>query len=104
MADPVQLVRAVHVTCVHVNLGQGTLEDQRYFAAIGDQRTRLHYGSSYGDNSLLGKIAHGLRQDTYDSWNNNVLAAQYMLIGIHDKETGKDYHICGCFPIASGKT
>ena len=27
-----------------------------------------------------------------------------MLIGIHDKETGKDYHICGGFPSASGKT
>ena len=27
-----------------------------------------------------------------------------MLIGIHDKETGKNYHICGGFPSASGKT
>ena len=27
-----------------------------------------------------------------------------MLIGIHDKETGNDYHICGGFPSASGKT
>ena len=27
-----------------------------------------------------------------------------MLIGIHDNETGKDYHICGGFPSASGKT
>jgi phosphoenolpyruvate carboxykinase (GTP) len=27
-----------------------------------------------------------------------------MLIGIHDKETGRTYHICGGFPSASGKT
>jgi phosphoenolpyruvate carboxykinase (GTP) len=32
------------------------------------------------------------------------LGEQYMLIGIHDKETGKTHHICGGFPSASGKT
>jgi len=103
--DPSQFVRAVHVTGDLEHLGQGTPEDQRYFVTVADERTILHFGSSYGGNALLGKIAHGLRQGAYDGWaSKRFLAEQYMLIGIHDKETGTDYHICGGFPSASGKT
>lgn len=105
MADPDSFVRAVHVTGDLENLGQGTPDDMRYFVTVADERTILHFGSSYGGNALLGKIAHGLRQGAYDGWaSRKFLAEQYMLIGIHDKETGKDYHICGGFPSASGKT
>jgi phosphoenolpyruvate carboxykinase (GTP) len=105
LEDPDQFVRAVHVTGDLENLGQGTPDDQRYFVTVADERTILHFGSSYGGNALLGKIAHGLRQGAYDGWvSKKFLAEQYMLIGIHDSETGKDYHICGGFPSASGKT
>lgn len=105
LEDPDQFVRAVHVTGDLENLGQGTPEDQRYFVTVADERTILHFGSSYGGNALLGKIAHGLRQGAYDGWaSKKFLAEQYMLIGIHDKQTGRDYHICGGFPSASGKT
>ena len=98
-------VRAVHVTGDLESLGQGTPDDERYFVTVADERTILHYGSSYGGNALLGKIAHGLRQAAYDGWaSGRFLAEQYMLIGIRDKETGRDYHICGGFPSASGKT
>jgi phosphoenolpyruvate carboxykinase (GTP) len=103
--DPNMFVRAVHVTGDLENLGQGTADDKRYFVTVADERTILHFGSSYGGNALLGKIAHGLRQAAYDGWESKkFLGEQYMLIGIHDKETGKDYHICGGFPSASGKT
>ena len=105
LEDPDHFVRAVHVTGDLENLGQGTDGDKRYFVTVADERTILHFGSSYGGNALLGKIAHGLRQGAYDGWaSKKFLAEQYMLIGIHDKETGKDYHICGGFPSASGKT
>ncbi|HET7349900.1 MAG TPA: phosphoenolpyruvate carboxykinase (GTP) [Marmoricola sp.] len=105
LEDPDQFVRAVHVTGDLENLGQGTPDDQRYFVTVADERTILHYGSSYGGNALLGKIAHGLRQGAYDGWaSGKFLAEQYMLIGIHDKQTGSTYHICGGFPSASGKT
>jgi phosphoenolpyruvate carboxykinase (GTP) len=105
LEDPNQFVRAVHVTGDLENLGQGTPEDQRYFVTVADERTILHFGSSYGGNALLGKIAHGLRQAAYDGWaSRKFLGEQYMLIGIHDKETDKTYHICGGFPSASGKT
>lgn len=97
-------VRAVHVTGDLENLGQGTPDDKRYFVTVADERTILHFGSSYGGNALLGKIAHGLRQGSYDGWKNGFLVEQFMLLGIVDKETGKKYHICGGFPSASGKT
>jgi phosphoenolpyruvate carboxykinase (GTP) len=97
-------VRAVHVTGDLENLGQGTPEDQRYFVTVADERTILHFGSSYGGNALLGKIAHGLRQGSYDGWKNGFLVEQFMLLGITDKETGTKYNICGGFPSASGKT
>ena len=103
--DPDYFVRAVHVTGDLENLGQGTDEDQRYFVTVADERTILHFGSSYGGNALLGKIAHGLRQAAYDGWaSGEFLAEQFMLIGIEDSETGKTYHVCGGFPSASGKT
>ncbi|MCW2796398.1 phosphoenolpyruvate carboxykinase domain-containing protein, partial [Nocardioides sp.] len=105
LVDPDHFVRAVHVTGDLERLGQGTPEDRRYFVTVADERTILHFGSSYGGNALLGKIAHGLRQGAYDGWaSRKFLAEQYMLIGIHDKETGKTHHICGGFPSASGKT
>src|ERR1700748_1895162 len=58
LADPNSFVRAVHVTGDLETLGQGTPGDQRYFVTIADERTILHFGSSYGGNALLGKIAH----------------------------------------------
>src|SRR6266550_211410 len=105
LADPDSFVRAVHVTGDLDKLGHGTPGDQRCFVTIADERTILHFGSSYGGNALLGKIAHGLRQAAYDGWaSGKFLAEQFMLIGITDQLTGKRYHICGGFPSASGKT
>ena len=105
LADPDSFVRAVHVTGDLENLGQGTPEDKRYFVTVADERTILHFGSSYGGNALLGKIAHGLRQASYDGWaSGEFLAEQFMLLSITDKVTGKKWHIAGGFPSASGKT
>lgn len=105
LADPTMFVRAVHVTGDLPNLKQGTPDDQRYFVTIGDERTILHFGSSYGGNALLGKIAHGLRLAAYDAYKSQeFMSEQFMLIGIKDKVTGTTYHVCGGFPSASGKT
>ncbi len=105
LAEPGTFVRGVHVTGDLAHLGQGTPADQRYFVTIADERTILHFGSSYGGNALLGKIAHGLRQASYDGWaSGEFLAEQFMLIGIADKQSGRTWHICGGFPSASGKT
>ncbi|MEW6936116.1 phosphoenolpyruvate carboxykinase (GTP) [Trueperella pyogenes] len=103
--DPEMFVRAVHVTGDLENLGQGTEQDARLFATVADDRTILHYGSSYGGNALLGKIAHGLRLGSYDGWaSGEFLGEQFMLIGIKDKQEDRTYYVCGGFPSASGKT
>src|SRR4051812_1940586 len=105
LTEPDSFVRGVHVTGDLEKLGQGTPEDQRYFVTIADERTILHFGSSYGGNALLGKIAHGLRQAAYDGWaSGQFLAEQFMLLGISDLQTGRKYHVCGGMPSASGKT
>jgi phosphoenolpyruvate carboxykinase (GTP) len=105
LADQASFVKAVHVTGDLENLGQGTPNDQRLFATVADQRTILHFGSSYGGNALLGKIAHGLRQACYDGRaSGKFLAEQFLLLGIKDKESGKTFHVVGGFPSASGKT
>src|SRR5690349_1236437 len=94
LADPDSFVRGVHVTGDLESLRHGTAEDQRHFVTLADERTILHYGSSYGGNALLGKIAHGLRQATYDGWTSGeFLAEQFLLLGITDKETGRKYHV-----------
>jgi phosphoenolpyruvate carboxykinase (GTP) len=104
LAEPDFFVRAVHVTGDLPNLGQGTPDDKRYFYTIADERMINHFGSSYGGNALLGKIAHGLRQGSYDGWKNGFLVEQFLLLGIKDKQTGKTYNVVGGFPSASGKT
>ena len=86
LEDPNMFVRAVHVTGDLESLGHGTDRDQRYFVTCADERTILHFGSSYGGNALLGKIAHGLRQACYDGRQSGwFLAEQFMshcLIGV----------------------
>jgi phosphoenolpyruvate carboxykinase (GTP) len=105
LADPASFVRGVHVTGDLDSLEHGTPNDKRHFVTVADERLILHFGSSYGGNALLGKIAHGLRQASYDGKaSGQFLAEQFMLIGIRDKQTGRTYHVCGGFPSASGKT
>ena len=105
LVDPSHFVRGVHITGPLDDLKQGTPEDARHFVTVADERLILHFGSSYGGNALLAKIAHGLRQGSYDGWKSGrFLAEQFMLISIHDREAGTTKYICGGFPSASGKT
>lgn len=105
VSDQDFFVRGVHVTGDLTALQQGTDADERMFVTVADERTILHFGSAYGGNALLGKIAHGLRQASYDGYaSGKFLAEQFLLLGIHDREAGVTTHVCGGFPSASGKT
>jgi len=105
LLDQAHFVRGVHITGPLDELKQGTPDDARHFVTIADERLILHFGSSYGGNALLAKIAHGLRQASYDGWKSGrFLAEQFMLISIHDRETETTKYVCGGFPSASGKT
>jgi len=74
-------VRAVHVTGDLPNLGQGTADDQRYFVTVADERTILHFGSSYGGNALLGKTPTACARApttagrTASSWSSSCCSA-----------------------------
>jgi phosphoenolpyruvate carboxykinase (GTP) len=59
LADPDRFVRAVHVTGDLESLGQGTPDDQRYFVTVADERTILHFGSSYGGGPFTQNRSRG---------------------------------------------
>lgn len=105
LADPTYFVRGVHVTGELDTMKHGTDQDKRLFATIADERMILHYGSAYGGNALLGKIAHALRLAAYDGYASGAfLAEQFLLLSIVDKHSGERFTVCGGFPSASGKT
>lgn len=105
LADPSIFVRGVHVTGDLESMEHGTERDKRLFATIADERMILHFGSAYGGNALLGKIAHALRLAAYDGYTTgSFLAEQFLLLSIVDKKTGERFTVCGGFPSASGKT
>ena len=91
LADPDKFVRGVHVTGDLENLGQGTPDDKRYFVTIADERTILHFGSSYGGNALLGKIAHGLRQASYDGWVSGEFLSEQFMLHRHHRQADRPY-------------
>ena len=91
LADPDSFVRGVHVTGDLENLGQGTEHDQRYFVTVADERTILHFGSSYGGNALLGKIAHGLRQAAYDGWSVGRVLGRAVHAHRHRRQADRPY-------------
>ena len=89
LPEPDNFVHGVHVTGDLDNLEQGTPNDKRHFATIADERLIFHYGSSYGGNALLGKIAHGFaRPRTTAGPPVDSSSEQFMLIGILDKVDG----------------
>ncbi|GAA1473057.1 phosphoenolpyruvate carboxykinase (GTP) [Corynebacterium felinum] len=105
LKDPSFFVKGVHVTGDLDAMGHGTDKDQRLFATIADERMIVHFGSAYGGNALLGKIAHALRLAAYDGFaSGEFLAEQFLLLAIVDKHTGERFTVCGGFPSASGKT
>ncbi|MGO1183904.1 MAG: phosphoenolpyruvate carboxykinase (GTP) [Micrococcaceae bacterium] len=104
-AVPGYFVRGVHITGELQTLKQGTDRDVRHFVTFPREREILHYGSAYGGNALLGKIAHALRLASFDGWRTgDFMAEQFMLLGITDLQTGRRFTVCGGFPSASGKT
>ena len=96
----------MHVTGDLENLGQGTPQDKRYFVTVADERTILHFGSSYGGNALLGKIAHGLRQAAYDGWSVGQVPRRAVHAAGHHRQADRQEmaHRGRQLPSASGKT
>jgi len=110
LGDGTDFVKGLHVTGDLDNLRRSPSptptsdDDERFFMTLTRDREILHYGSAYGGNALLAKIAHGLRLASFDAHQNGWLVDQMGLMGIEDVETGETKYMIVGFPSASGKT
>jgi phosphoenolpyruvate carboxykinase (GTP) len=110
LGDGAGFVRGVHVTGDLDNLRRSPSpapdgrDDDRFFVTLPRDREILHYGSAYGGNALLAKIAHGLRLASFDAHRHGWLVGQMGLMGIEDLTTGRTKYLIVGFPSASGKT
>ncbi len=110
LGDGTDFVRGVHVTGDLDNLRRSASptptgpDDDRFFVTLTRDREILHYGSAYGGNALLAKIAHGLRLASFDAHQNGWLVDQMGLMGIENLKTGETKYLIVGFPSASGKT
>ena len=110
LGESTDFVRGVHVSGDLDNLKRSTSptptspDDDRYFVTLTRDREILHYGSAYGGNALLAKIAHGLRLASFDAHQNGWLVDQMGLMGIENLKTGETKYLIVGFPSASGKT
>ena len=110
LGDGTDFVRGVHVTGDLDNLRRSASptptspDDDRFFVTLTRDREILHYGSAYGGNALLAKIAHGLRLASFDAHRNGWLVDQMGLMGIENLKTGETTYLIVGFPSASGKT
>ena len=110
LGDSDDFVRGTHVAGDLDNLQRSpkptptSADDDRYFATLARDREILHFGSAYGGNALLAKIAHGLRLASFDAHENGWLVDQMGLMGIENLETGEIKYLIVGFPSASGKT
>ena len=95
LGESTDFVRGVHVSGDLDNLKRSTSptptspDDDRYFVTLTRDREILHYGSAYGGNALLAKIAHGLRLASFDAHQNGWLVNQMGLMGIENLKTGE---------------
>ncbi len=110
LGDGNDFVRGVHVTGDLDSLKRAASptptspDDERFFVTLTRSREILHFGSAYGGNALLAKIAHGLRLASFDAHQHGWLVDQMGLMGIEDLETGETKYLIVGFPSASGKT
>jgi phosphoenolpyruvate carboxykinase (GTP) len=110
LGDGDDFVRGVHITGNLDTLKRAASptpeseDDERFFVTFTRTREILHYGSAYGGNGLLAKIAHGLRLASFDAHQNDWLVDQMGLMGIEDLQTGATKYLIVGFPSASGKT
>ena len=110
LGDGKDFVRGVHVTGDLDSLKRAASptptspDDERFFVTLTRSREILHFGSAYGGNALLAKIAHGLRLASFDAHEHGWLVDQMGLMGIEALETGETKYLVVGFPSASGKT